>query len=359
MAVLSEILSRRLAALAIPVLLALGLGAQAAEREFELVIEEREVEVAPGLKFQVFAFNGQVPAPLIHVQEGDDLIVHVTNMTTLPHTIHWHGIYQRNINWRNDGVPGVTQKAIDPGETYTYRFQADKTGSLWYHCHVNVAEHVGLRGMWGPLVVEPKKKTRLERRVTREAIFMLSSWDSDYADRLGHGGGPRDRMNYFSINGRSHPINQPLRVKEGDVLRIRFYGAGSDLHSMHLHGHDMLVTHKDGTALASPYYADTVLVAPGERYDVIVEMNNPGIWMMHDHIDPHVTNDGQDNGGAMTVIEYEGIETPDWYEWKDIEYDPNFFYTESMRAGYGMHGHDGFKGEPIETRRERRRGNRR
>src|SRR5690606_32158716 len=151
-------------------------GAVAAQREFEMTIEERVIDVAPGLKYQVFAFNGQVPGPLIHVEEGDDVTVHVTNNTTLQHTVHWHGIYQRN-NWRNDGVPGVTQKPIDPGETYTYQWKADKTGSLWYHCHVNVAEHVGIRGMWGPLVVSPKKPTKLEKTVTREAIIMLSSWD--------------------------------------------------------------------------------------------------------------------------------------------------------------------------------------
>lgn len=347
---------RRLGA-ALSVCLALLLPAahgNAAEREFELAIEERIIDVAPGLRYQTFAFNGQVPGPLIHVQEGDDVTVHVTNNTSLTHTIHWHGIYQRNNNWRNDGVPGVTQKAIEPGETFTYRWKADKVGSLWYHCHVNVAEHVGLRGMWGPLVVEPKKKSKLEKRVTREAIIMLSSWDSNYADKPGQGGGPLDTPNFFSMNGRSFPYTQPIRVKEGDVLRIRFYGAGSEFHSMHLHGHDMLVTHKDGTPLPHPYYADTVPIGPGERYDVIVEMNNPGLWMMHDHVDPHVTNNGQDHGGPMTVIEYEGIETDDWYHWSDIEYDANFFYGESMKAGYGMHNHAGFQGEGA-TSRDRRR----
>ncbi len=331
--------------------------AAAAEREFELTIEERVIDVAPGLRYQVFAFNGQVPAPLIHVQEGDDVTVHVTNNTSLTHTIHWHGIYQRLDNWLNDGVPGLTQKGIDPGETYTYRWKADKVGTLWYHCHVNVAEHVGIRGMWGPLVVAPKKPSKLEKRVTQEAIMMLSSWDTVYADKLGQGGGPLDTPNYFSMNGRSFPYTQPIRVEKGDVLRIRFIGAGSEFHSMHLHGHDMLVTHKDGTALPHPYYADTVPIGPGERYDVIVEMNNPGLWMMHDHVDPHVSNNssGQDHGGPMTVIEYKGIKANEHYHWSDIEFDPNFFYGELMKAGFGMHNHEGFQGEPISTRGERRR----
>lgn len=333
--------------------LLLATAAGADEREFNLTIEEVTIQVAPDLSYQVFAFNGQVPAPLIRVREGDHVTVHVTNNTSLPHTIHWHGIYQRNGNWRNDGVPGVTQKDIEPGDTFTYKWTADKTGSLWYHCHVNVHEHVGLRGMWGPLIVDPKKPSRLEKKVTQDVIIMLSSWDSEYATKPGQGGGPRDEPNYFSMNGRSFPMTQPVRVSEGDVVRIRFYGAGGEIHSMHLHGHDMLVTHKDGTLLASPYHADTLLIGPGERYDVIVEMNNPGLWMLHDHVDPHVTNDGQAHGGPMTVFEYTEIEHEDWYHWKDKDYDPNFFYTQSMKAGYGMHNHAGFAGETPGTRSRR------
>lgn len=185
--------------------------------------------------------------------------------------------------------------------------------------------------------------------------MMLSSWDSQYADKFGQGGGPLDSPNYFSVNGRSFPYTQPIRVEKGDVLRIRFIGAGSEVHSMHLHGHDMLVTHKDGRELASPYWVDTILIGPGERYDVIVEMNNPGLFMMHDHVDPHVTNNGEHHGGPMTTIEYAGIEPDDWYHWKNLKYDSNFFYGDSMKAGFGLHNHDGFAGEPLSTRGERRR----
>src|SRR5690606_12596846 len=113
-------------------------------RTFEMTIEEVELEVAPGFKSKVWGYNGQVPGPLLHVREGDEVEVTVHNFTTLNHTIHWHGIYQTR-TWHSDGVPEVTQKAIEPGESFTYRFVADKTGSLWYHCHVNVSEHLGLR----------------------------------------------------------------------------------------------------------------------------------------------------------------------------------------------------------------------
>jgi FtsP/CotA-like multicopper oxidase with cupredoxin domain len=134
-----------------------------AQREFSLTIDEVSIDVAPGFSYKVFAFNGQVPGPLIHVMEGDDVTVHVTNNTTLPHTIHWHGVDQTG-SWKNDGVPGVTQEAIQPGESFTYKFKTDRPGTLWYHCHVNVWEHVALRGMWGPLIVDPKTRANWKRR---------------------------------------------------------------------------------------------------------------------------------------------------------------------------------------------------
>src|SRR3569623_213358 len=217
-------------------------------REFNITIEEVTIQVAPDLKYQVFAFNGQEPGPLIHVKQGDDIVAPVTNNTTQPHTIHWHGQYQHN-NWQMDGVPGVTQKAIEPGDTFTYKFKAEKTGSTWYHCHVNVSEHVGKRGMWGPLIVAPAKPSKLEQRETKDVIVMPSSWDSLYAEKLGSGGRPRDRHYYFSINAKTFPLTPPNNVKKGDVVRLRLFDPGAALHSIHVPGHDMLVTHKDGLAL--------------------------------------------------------------------------------------------------------------
>src|SRR5690554_4523568 len=193
-------------------------------RQFEMTIEEVELEVAPGFTSKVWGFNGQVPGPLIRVNQGDEVEVTVHNFTTLNHTVHWHGMYQTN-TWQSDGVPSVTQPPIEPGESYTYRFVADRAGSLWYHCHVNVAEHLALRGMWGPLIVDPAEPTELEQQVTKDAILMFSGWNSDVADTYGTGGLPGEVLDYFSINGKSFPMNQPLRVTEGDVLRMRLYAA--------------------------------------------------------------------------------------------------------------------------------------
>lgn len=325
----------------------------AEKREFNMTIDEVSIEVAPGFVNKVFAFNGQVPGPLIHVKEGDDVTVHVTNNTTLPHTMHWHGINQIG-SWKSDGVPGVTQEEIKPGEFFTYQFTVDRPGTLWYHCHVNVWEHVATRGMWGPFIVDPKKPSKLEKSVTKDVIMMMSTWESPYANSYGKGGTPQDVPDYFSVNAKSFPYTQPVRVKKGDVVRFRFIGAGDEFHQMHLHGHDQLIAFKDGYATPAPYNVDTVPVGPGERYDAIVEMNNPGRFVFHDHVDKHMSNNGAMLGGPLTVIEYDGIPMEPWYAWKDKAYDPNFFYSESMKQGYGIFNNPGFMGKPVEQGRRRR-----
>jgi FtsP/CotA-like multicopper oxidase with cupredoxin domain len=324
----------------------------AEKRDFNMTIEEVAITVAPGFTTNVFAFNGQVPGPLIHVREGDDVTVHVTNNTSLPHTIHWHGIDQIG-TWQSDGVPGVTQKAIEPGDTFNYHWKANRPGSLWYHCHVNVWEHVAIRGMWGPLIVDPKNPTPKEKSVTKDVIMMMSTWESPYASVYGKGGAPSDVADYFSVNAKSFPLSQPIRVKKGDVLRVRMYGAGDEVHEMHLHGHDQLFAFKDGYPLppSSTYYVDTVPVGPGERYDTIVEMNNPGRFIFHDHVDRHLNMGGM-LGGPITVIEYDGIPKEDWYAWKDKIYDPDFFYSESMKKGYGIFSNPNFMGAPVQRARK-------
>jgi len=331
--------------------------AQAETREVNMTIDEVRIAIAPDLDYNVFAFNGQVPGPLIHVKEGDDLVVHVKNNTSLSHTIHWHGVHQMG-SWQSDGVPDISQPAIKPGETYTYKMNMDRPGTLWYHCHVNVNEHVGIRGMWGPLIVDPAKPTALEKTVTKEVLMMLSGWESKNADKYGTGSTPYDVTDYFSVNAKSFPYTQPIRMKTGDVIRVRMFGAGGEGHSIHVHGHDWTVTHKDGLPLASPYMSETVLIGPGERYDTIYKANHKaGRFIFHDHVDKHVTARGKFPGGPITVQEYAGTPVDDWYVWKDKKYDPDFFFGESMKKGYGLFEQPNFRGKKLKKKRGSRSNN--
>lgn len=336
-------------AIAFLVLFAFAFDAQAELRKFSMTIDEVDLKVAEGLTTKVWAFDGQVPGPLIHVKEGDTVEVTVQNNAAIGHTIHWHGTYQTH-SWQMDGVPGVSQKAIEPGDSFTYRFVADKPGSLWYHCHVNTAEHIDLRGMWGAMIVDPKTPTELEKAVTKDAVLMFSSWYSPVAKDYGKNGMPGRSPDYFSVNGKSYPDNQPIRVKEGDVLRLRLYAPTTPV-SFHLHGHDALVTHKDGLPLANPYPVDVIALQPGERYDLIIKMNNPGLWMVHDHIEEHTTAGGKEMAGSMLVVEYEDIVKPAFYEWKDVKYDPDFYMSESLKKPYGKYDNPAFKGfDPSQPR---------
>jgi FtsP/CotA-like multicopper oxidase with cupredoxin domain len=320
----------------------------AAKRAFEMNIEDTRITLVEKTTFHTFAFAGQVPGPLFYVNEGDQMEIKVNNLTSLPHTIHWHGMLQRN-TWRMDGVPGVTQDSIKPGDSFTYKFVAEPSGTFWYHCHVNVNEHVVLRGMYGPFVVRPKKPTALEKTVTKDFILMLSDWASKWADKPGFGGVPGDVFDYFTINGKSYPDAQPMRVKKGDVVRLRFYGAGDNVHSLHLHGHVMKVAFKDGFPLANPILADTLLVGPGERYDVIFTADNPGRWMLHDHVDTHTMNGDRPMGGIMNVLEYTEIKGDDaWYELKDKKFQPNFYYEDSLKKGPGVYTNNLYKGQAIQ-----------
>ena len=324
--------------------------ASAETRHFDMTIEEVTINVTETFKAKVWAYNGQVPGPLLRVTEGDKVVVTVVNNTTINHTIHWHGIYQTG-SWRSDGVPDVTQKGIEPGESYTYSFIADKIGTLWYHCHVNVPEHVGLRGMWGPFIVDPLEPVAIEKEVTKEAILMFTGWTPEVAESYGKGGHPNEPISYFSVNGKAFPETQPLRVKKGDVVRLRLIAASVDV-AFHPHGHDMLVTHKDGLPLEHPYAVDVLSMAPGERYDVIIKMNNPGRWIAHDHIEHHVSNNGKAPGGSVFIIEYESItRDDDWYVWKNKNFQDDFYFTKSMTKGPGMFDVPEHEGEYPEFER--------
>jgi FtsP/CotA-like multicopper oxidase with cupredoxin domain len=331
-------------------LLAAGLPmiCRAEKRVFDMTIEDTKITLVEQQGFHTFAFDGQVPGPLIHVKEGDEVTVNVNNLTTLPHTIHWHGILQRG-TWKSDGVPDVTQAAIQPGDTYTYKFVAEPSGTFWYHCHVNVNEHVAMRGMWGPLIIDPKTPLPIEKTVTRDYIMMLSTWVSKWAFKPGYGGVPGDEPDYFTMNGKAYPDTQPLRVNPGDVIRIRLIGAGDAFHSIHIHGHIFKIVFKDGRPLANPILADTVVIGPGERKDLFITCDNPGRWMVHDHVDAHTVNGEKPMGGIMTVIEYNNVERTDsFYIWRNKQFIPDFFYEESMKKPYGKHDAPAFKGKAIQ-----------
>lgn len=275
---------------------------------YRMTIVETEHRLAGGIAYKVWAYGGVVPAPMLVVREGEVMRIRVTNETSVAHTIHSHGLF---VPQRMDGVPhqhGAAASAgthashrsmpaaIEPGSTFVYEYIARPAGTHWYHCHVNTNEHMK-RGMAGPLIVLPREA---EPAVDREEVLLLQEWNSRYA-KGGQPGHPREGgdADIFTINGLSFPETRRLQVSVGDTCRLRVINGGSQFHSVHLHGHSFLVTHKDGAPLAEPPEMDTVAVGPGERVDLIVVANNPGEWPLHCHDAAHQTNAGQYPGGMM------------------------------------------------------------
>ena len=237
---------------------------------FEITCSNVEWETEPGKVFPAFAYNGLVPGPEIRVTQGDHLRFVVNNEMNQSTAIHWHGVDVPN---DQDGVPFVTQAPIKPGETYVYEFVAPNSGSHMYHAHHNSLEQV-VGGLLGAFIIEPKDK-RDEPVIDRDYTMILN-----------------DTFMGFTINGKSFPYTQPLVSKVGERVRIRYMNEGLMIHPMHLHGMPQRVIAKDGYNLPAPYLCDTVNIAPGERYDVIVESRAAGIWAFHCHILSHVETRG-------------------------------------------------------------------
>lgn len=280
--------------------------------EYDLTITEEELRLVDGTPYKVWAFGGTVPGPLIVAREGERVRIRLTNATSTAHSLHSHGLH---VPARMDGAPHAMAaggsghlhadrlpawaRPVGPGEVFVYEYLARPAGTHWYHCHVNTNEHLD-RGMSGPLVVLPREP---DPEVDHDVLLVLDEWDRRHAAG-GLPGHPLDlgRYDIFTLNGRSFPDTEPLRLALGDVARVRLVNAGALPHYMHLHGHSFLVTHRDGYPLRAPALLDTVDVGPGQRVDLLIAADNPGSWPFHCHSAPHVTNAGMYPGGMHTLV---------------------------------------------------------
>lgn len=236
---------------------------------YELTASKVQWETEVGKRVEAWAYNGQVPGPQIRVREGDRVRVVLHNSLDQSTSIHFHGLEIPN---DQDGVPFITQPPVKPGESYTYEFVVPNSGSHMYHSHHNAAEQVG-KGLLGAFVVEPRTPRAIERA------------DVDYVMIL------NDGYHGYTINGKGFPATEPVVAKRGQKLRVRFMNEGMMIHPMHLHGMHMTVIDKDGWPQPAPWKCDTLNIAPGERWDVIVDCNNPGTWAFHCHILPHAESE--------------------------------------------------------------------
>lgn len=275
-------------------------------KEFELTADPIRWQYQPGDYILAWGFNKQVPGPEIRVREGDTVRIKFKNNLPKPTTIHWHGIEVPN---SQDGVPAVTQKPIQPGETFTYEFVAKPAGTRFYHTHgsshTDEAQQLDM-GLAGAFIIEPLQ----QKRYDKEFVLLLDEWElmSDHTNAaMSHQMSPgmQHMLNYnlFTINGIAFPNTAPLEVKEDETILIRMINVGtSAIHPMHLHGHSFKIAAIDGNPVppASQQLRDMVVIAPGERYDIELTTSNPGAWMLHCHELHHA------DAGMIAPFLYEG-----------------------------------------------------
>jgi hypothetical protein len=254
---------------------------------FHLVAEEVRHEFCQGLEAICWGFNGRVHGPTIEAVEGDHVRIYVTNHLPAPTTVHWHGIYLPN---GMDGVGGLTQRVIQPGETFRYEFTLRQFGTFMYHSHHDEMTQMSL-GLMGMIVVHPRKPTAADV-VDRDFVLMLSEWSILPGASRPNTIAMSD-FNVLTMNAKAFPGTAPLVCKRGDRVRVRLGNLSAmDHHSIHLHGFSFRVTATDGGVVPQEarFPETTVLVPTGSTRDFVFVADEDGDWPLHCHMTHHAMN---------------------------------------------------------------------
>jgi len=231
-------------------------------REYAITAVDREIEIAPGVFFPAWTYNGTVPGPIVRATEGDLLRVHFTNGSAHPHTIHFHGTHPA----RMDGVFEV----VEPGATFTYEFEARPAGMHLYHCHTAPLKKHIHKGLYGAFIIDPA----VPRAPAQELVMVMNGFDTD-AD---------GENNFYTVNGRTFYYSRyPIRVRRSQTVRIYLANLTEfDLiNSFHLHG-DVFRWYPTGTGTQFEL-TDTVMLCQGQRGILEWRFAYPGRFMFHAH----------------------------------------------------------------------------
>ncbi|WP_121491823.1 multicopper oxidase family protein [Cupriavidus plantarum] len=254
-------------------------------KEFHLVAEPVEREMAPGMTAHLWGYNGQSPGPTIECVEGDRVRIFVTNKLPEHTTVHWHGVI---LPAGMDGVGGLSQPHIPPGKTFVYEFEMKHAGTYMYHPHSDEMVQMAM-GMMGFIVVHPRDTRRM--RVDRDFVFLIASYAIDpgtYTPRVAE----MTDFNMWTWNSRVFPGIDTLPVRLGDRVRIRVGNLTMTNHPIHLHGHRFEVTGTDGGWVppSARWPEVTTDVAVGQMRAIEFIADNPGDWAFHCHKAHHTMN---------------------------------------------------------------------
>jgi FtsP/CotA-like multicopper oxidase with cupredoxin domain len=253
-------------------------------KQFDLTAKIVDWQVDPQTTVRAWTYNGQVPGPLIQVSSGDRVRLVLKNELPQSTAIHFHGLDTPNAM---DGVPYITQDPVLPGKTFTYEFVAKGPAVGMYHSHHYAVGQVS-DGMAGAFLVDDPPVPAGYGPISQRVPMVLND-----AGVIG-----------FSLNGKSFPATAPIVMKAGETAAIDYLNEGQQIHPMHLHGVPQLVVAKDGFPLPQPYLADTVTVAPGERFTVLIKPTaaQQGVWAYHCHILSHAEHEDGMMFGMVTAL---------------------------------------------------------
>jgi len=271
-------------------------------KEFHLVAEEVEHEFAPGSRAKCWGYNGTTPGPTIEAVEGDRVRIFVTNRLREPTTIHWHGLLLPS---GMDGVGGLSQPHIQPGETFVYEFPLVQHGTHMYHPHADEMVQLAY-GMMGMFVIHPKNGEELP--VDRDYCFLLHNWAL-------HPGTYRpdpsimQEFELWTFNSKAFPAIEHLVARSGERVRVRIGNLSMWNHPIHMHGVQFLVTGSDGGRWPRSQWRSEVteIVGVGQIRDLEF-VAVPGDWALHCHMAHHTMNAMGHGVPNPTGVNQRGIE---------------------------------------------------
>jgi len=271
-------------------------------KEFHLVAEPVVREIAPGMKANLWGYNGQSPGPTIEVVEGDRVRIFVTNKLPEVTSIHWHGQFLPN---GMDGVAGLNQPAIEPGKTYVYEFVARYAGTFMYHPHADEMAQIGM-GMMGSWVTHPKDPR--QHAVDRDFVFLLNAYDIDPGSYTPNVNEMLD-FNIWTINSRVFPGTDPMVVRKDDKVRIRIGNLSMTNHPFHIHGHRFEVAGTDGGWIppAARWPEVTVDIGVGQMRAIEFVADAPGDWAFHCHKSHHTMNAMGHDVPNLIGVDHRGV----------------------------------------------------
>lgn len=259
-------------------------------KEVHLIVKEAPWEVSPGASTDVLTYNGQQPGPVIRCREGEQVKIVVHNELKAPTSMYFHGMI---LPHAVSGLPRKEAGIINPGQSYAFQFIAPAAGTYWYHPQVTQCDQQA-KGLCGVIVVEPASAPK-----TYEKDVVLVLGATSVPAKTG------GRVTYYTVNGKSAPAIPPIEVHNGERIRLRLLNVSDVAFPLHLSGHKMEVVAVNGSSSIEPHVMrDTLTVQPGERYDVEVVANNPGVWSLSSVLPSQTSNGGKFPGGIAVVVRY-------------------------------------------------------